>query len=215
MLHELLTTWFHWVEDWGYWGIFILMAMESSIFPVPSEIVMPPAAFWAAQGRMSFSGVVLAGTLGSYVGAIATYTVSRTLGIPFLRRYGKYFFMPEKKLAAAEVWINEFGPVGVFFARLLPVVRHLIGIPAGVGRMPVLSYSIATLIGAFIWCSVLSWFGQKVLGDSPELLQSPEQLIAVMKAKLVWIVGGILVFAALYGVMVWMRRKNAKPAPAA
>lgn len=211
MLHGLLTTWFHWVEAWGYWGVFILMALESSVFPIPSEIVMPPAAFWAAQGRMDFTAVVLVGTAGSYVGAMAMYAVSRYLGIPFLRRYGKYFFLPEPKLAAAEVWVRDFGPVGVFFARLLPVVRHLIGIPAGVGRMPILPYSIATIVGAFSWCAVLAWFGRKVIGDSPELLQSPEQLVAVMKAKLAWIVGGILVFAILYGVMIFMKKR----APAA
>jgi membrane protein DedA with SNARE-associated domain len=208
MLHDLLTTWFHWVESWGYWGVFILMAMESSIFPVPSEIVMPPAAFWAAQGRMNFWGVVLAGTAGSYFGAIATYAVSRTLGIPFIRRYGKYFFMPEEKLAVAAVWTREFGAMGVFFCRLLPVVRHLVGIPAGIGKMSIAAYSVSTIIGAGIWCFVLSWFGQKVIGDSPELLQSPEQLISVLKAKLIWLVAGVVAFAALYAVMLWAKRRS-------
>src|SRR4029079_15288709 len=97
MLHELLRTWFHWVDQWGYLGVFILMAMESSIIPVPSEVVMPPAAFWAAQGRMSMAGVVLAGTLGSYFGSVVSYLVSKWVGQPILRKYGKYFFLPVEK----------------------------------------------------------------------------------------------------------------------
>jgi membrane protein DedA with SNARE-associated domain len=212
MLHGLLTTWFHWVESWGYWGVFLLMAMESSIFPVPSEIVMPPAAFWAAQGKMSFWGVVAAGTAGSYVGAAATYWGARILGIPFVRRYGKYFFIPEHKLPLAEVWIREFGAGGVFFTRLLPVVRHLIGIPAGIAKMDFKTYSVATLVGAALWCTVLAWFGAKTIGDSPEILQSPDQLLAVMKAKLAWIVGAIALLAVLYGFVVWMRKRGDRAA---
>jgi membrane protein DedA with SNARE-associated domain len=91
MLHHLLQTWFQWVELGGYWGVFILMAMESSIIPVPSEIVMPPAAFWAAQGRMDFVGVILAGTAGSYFGSVLSYFASRWLSESLLTRYGKFF----------------------------------------------------------------------------------------------------------------------------
>ena len=125
MLHELLKTWFLWVEQWGYFGVFILMAMESSIFPVPSEIVMPPAAFWAAQGRMDFWGVVAAGTLGSLFGSLVTYYAAQFLGRPVVARFGKYFFMSEEKVAMAEAFILRHGLVGIFVARLLPVVRHL------------------------------------------------------------------------------------------
>src|SRR6476661_3179251 len=109
MIHELVRTWFGWVEAWGYAGVFLLMAMESSIIPVPSEIVMPPAAFWAAQGRMSFAGVVIAGTAGSYFGSIVSYWVSRRVGQPIVAKYGKYFLMPPEKLVIAELWVNRFG----------------------------------------------------------------------------------------------------------
>src|SRR3954454_7556686 len=126
MIHELVRTWFGWVEAWGYAGVFLLMAMESSIIPVPSEIVMPPAAFWAAQGRMSFAGVVLAGTLGSYAGSIANYYVARWVGLPLLERHGKYLGISAPKLRAAHDWVKSYGMPGIFFARLLPVVRHLI-----------------------------------------------------------------------------------------
>src|SRR3954463_541687 len=101
MIHELVRTWFGWVEQWGYWGVFLLMAMESSIIPVPSEIVMPPAAFWAAQGRMDFWGVVAAGTAGSYFGSAISYWVAQWLGLPLINRYGKFFLMGPDKIRMA------------------------------------------------------------------------------------------------------------------
>lgn len=205
MLHEWITIWFHWVENWGYAGIFVLMAMESSIFPVPSEVVMPPAAFWAAQGQMSFAGVVLAGTAGSYFGSILTYYAAQKLGLPLIKRYGRYFFFPPEKIEFASAWVRQYGTMGIFFARLLPVVRHLISIPAGICGMPIKSFSFATLIGAALWCTILSWFGAQVLGDHPELLQSPDDMVHVMKDKLIWFVGAIVVLGALYALVMWMK----------
>src|SRR6202171_4361098 len=111
------------------------MAMESSIFPVPSEIVIPPAAFLAAQGKLSFTGVVLAGTLGSYLGSAITYWVARGLGRPLVVRFGRFVLVTPEKLEQAENWLARYEAGGVFFARLLPVVRHLISIPAGVVRI--------------------------------------------------------------------------------
>jgi membrane protein DedA with SNARE-associated domain len=208
MLHELIRTWFGWVEAWGYLGVFVLMAMESSIIPVPSEIVVPPAAFWAAQGKMTLSGVILAGTLGGLMGSLLNYWVARWVGEPMVKRYGKYFLMPPEKLAMAEQWIARFGAPGIFLARLLPVVRHLISIPAGILRMPVPLFAIATTIGAGLWCGVLAWFGQQVIGSRPELLQSPESMMTVLKERLHWFVLAVVILALLYGVVVWFRRKS-------
>lgn len=208
MFHELIRIWFGWVEHWGYAGVFLLMAMESTIIPVPSEIVMPPAAFWAAQGRMSFEGVILAGTLGSYVGSVINYWVSQWVGLPLLQRYGRYFLVSEEKLSLAHEWITQFGPMGIFTARLLPVVRHLISIPAGILQMPFGRFSLATTAGAGIWCAILAWFGREVIGGSPELLESPEALSRVIKAKLLWFVVGVFVFALLYAFVVWMKRRS-------
>ncbi len=208
MIHELLTTWFHWVEMWGYLGVFILMAMESSIIPVPSEIVLPPAAFWAAQGRMSFSGVVVAGTAGSYFGSLINYWISRWVGEPVIKKYGRYFLLPPDKLAIAENWVASYGTFGIFTARLLPVVRHLISIPAGALKMPFGKFSFATLAGAGVWCTILSWFGQQVIGTHPELLQSPEAMMGVVKSKMHWFLAAVLLLGGLYAWVMRYRRKN-------
>ncbi|HJX26087.1 MAG TPA: DedA family protein, partial [Chthoniobacterales bacterium] len=160
-MHALLKIWVGWVLSGGYLGIIVLMAMESSIFPVPSELVIPPAAFLAAQGKLSFTGVVLAGTLGSYLGAAITYWASRLIGRPLIVRYGRFVFINPKKLEQAEHWLNRYEVGGVFFARLLPVVRHLISIPAGIVRMNFKVFSFVTIVGSGIWCWILAYLGAK------------------------------------------------------
>ena len=116
-----------WVENWGYPGVVILMAMESSIFPVPSEIVIPPAAILAASGgKMTVAGVIAAGTFGSWLGSAITYWVALFVGRPVVQRWGKYFFIPPDKLERAERFMRRYEGGGIFFARLLPVIRHLI-----------------------------------------------------------------------------------------
>lgn len=210
MLHEWMRIWFGWVENWGYWGVFVLMAMESSIIPVPSEVVMPPAAFWASQGRMDFWGVVAAGTLGSYLGSVVSYFGAQWLGLPILKRYGKYVLLSEQKLDLAAKWVGEYGMLGIFIARLLPVVRHLISMPAGVFKMSFGKFSVVTIVGAGLWCTVLSWFGQKILGNQPELLQSPEAMVKAIRANLLWFVIAVVGFCALYGVVLWFKAKHKK-----
>jgi membrane protein DedA with SNARE-associated domain len=212
MLHELLKTWFLWVKDWEYLGVFLLMAMESSIIPVPSEIVMPPAAYWAAQGKMSMAGVILAGTAGSYFGSAVSYWVSKWVGLPAVNRFGKYVLVGPDKVKMAHDWVIQFGTPGIFFARLLPVVRHLISIPAGIVSMPFGKFSAATVVGAGLWCAVLAKFGEEVIGDQPDLLNSPDQLIKAVKAKLLWILVAIVLFTIAYLVMVVMRTRAAKAA---
>lgn len=207
-LHEIVRIWFHWVDAWGTLGVFVLMAMESSVIPVPSELVMPPAAFWATQGRgTSFWGVVAAGTLGSYLGSLISYWIALCLGRSLVFKYRRFFFLSEDKLQWLERWVARFGSFGVFIARLLPVVRHLISIPAGAFRMPFLSFSFSTLIGAGLWCTLLSWFGKKIIGSSPELLQSPEAMVEVIKSKMIWFVALVVVIGVLYGVVVFSKKK--------
>ncbi|HYM82411.1 MAG TPA: DedA family protein, partial [Candidatus Limnocylindria bacterium] len=201
MFHSLFKLWFQLVHDWGYVGVAVLMAIESTVFPLPSEIVVPPAAYWAQQGRMSFWGVVLASTLGSWVGSAISYAVAAKLGRPMILRYGRYVFLSEKKWLLAERWINRYSAAGIFFARLLPVVRHLVSLPAGAARMPFRTFTTMTLLGSFVWSTVLAWFGARVLADQPRLLEDPEALIHVLKEKLLWFVAAAAVLFALYVVV--------------
>jgi membrane protein DedA with SNARE-associated domain len=209
-LHNLVIFWFALVHDWGYAGVIFLMALESSIVPVPSEVVMPPAAFWAAQGKMSFWGVVFAGTIGSYIGSALSYLGARWIGTPILYKFGKYVFLPPEKLKIAERWFQSYGASGIFFARLLPVIRHLISIPAGVFNMNYVSFSISTTAGAFLWCLILSWYGGQVLGASPELLDSPLQMVEVLKSKMHWLVAGVVVLGLLYTAFMVLKSRLAK-----
>ena len=213
-MHHLLQVWFSWVENWGYLGIFILMALESSIVPVPSEIVMPPAAYFAAQGQMNMAAVILAGTAGSYFGSAVSYWLSKWLGLPVIRRFGKYVFLKPEKIDAATAWVQRYGAGGIFFARLLPVVRHLVSIPAGILGMPYGRFSVATTVGAGLWCTILSLYGAQVI--TPEMIHAndPETLVKAVKAKIGSIVIGIVVLTLAYVVMLVLRSRAAGGAKA-
>ncbi len=201
-MHQFVTIWFHWVRDGGYLGIIALMAMESSIFPVPSEVVIPPAAFWASQGQLSMAGVLLAGTFGSWLGSAVTYWVSRGVGRVVVVNYGKYFLLSEAKIEMAERWLHRYEAGGVFFARLLPVIRHLISIPAGLVRMNFKVFSVVTILGSAVWCSVLAWFGKQVIGSNPGLIDHPNELVHFIKGKSIVLVAVVLVLCALYFLVV-------------
>ncbi|MSQ02695.1 MAG: DedA family protein [Myxococcales bacterium] len=188
MFHDLMKTWFEWSRDAGYTGVFVMMALESTVVPVPSEIIMPPAGYWAAQGKMSLPGVILAGGLGSTFGSSLCYVLTFTLGRAFVARWGRVFLLPPERLALAEAWLAQFALPGVFLARLLPVVRHLIGFPAGLIRMPFAAFAGVTFIGSTLWCGILSVFGQQTLGARPDLLDDPSALAHVIKADLLWFV---------------------------
>ena len=216
MLHELLHTWLGWVEHWGYLGVIILMAMESSIFPVPSEVVIPPAAILAASGSsMTLTGVILAGTFGSWLGSAITYWVALLVGRPVVVKWGKYFFIPPDKLERAERFMHRYEAGGIFFARLLPVIRHLISIPAGIIRMGFLKFSILTTIGAAIWCSVLAWLGGRV-GDKLKLEGrdplDPEALVHAVKHESLGIVGVVLLVCVLYFFAMKVTAPKVEPA---
>ena len=208
-MHQLLEIWFSWVLHGGYWGIILLMAMESSIFPVPSEVVIPPAAFLAAQGHLSLPGVVVAGTVGSYLGSAITYWISRSVGRPVVQRFGKYFFIPPEKLERAEIWLQRYEAGGVFFARLLPVIRHLISIPAGIVRMNFWVFSAVTIAGSAIWCTVLAYLGHKAFLLQPDLLSNPDAMVQFIKAQSFWIVLFVAVLAILYILMLRLSVKRA------
>ena len=207
-MHHLLQVWLGWVLTGGYIGIIVLMAMESSIFPVPSEIVIPPAAFLAAQGQLSFAGVIIAGTVGSYLGAAITYWVSRGVGRPLIVRFGRLVFLNPTKLDDAERWLVRYEAGGVFFARLLPVIRHLISIPAGLVRMRFSTFSVVTIMGSALWCWVLAYLGSVAYRRQPDLLSNPDALIHFVKAQSLWIVVLAAIFAVLYILTMRLLRKS-------
>jgi len=195
------------LDAWGYPLISLLMAIESSILPLPSEVVIPPAAHLAyTTGRFSMVGIVIAGALGSWVGATVMYWISRKAGRPFVLRYGKYVFITPEKVAGAEQWAARFGSLGVFASRLLPVVRHLIGIPAGIVRLNFATYSLYTLVGSALWTGVLCWLGVQA-GQDQALLQGSAQRIGL------WGGGVLLVIGTIYYVFVhrYMRHSPAPP----
>ena len=217
MFHEFLHTWLGWVENWGYPGVVILMAMESSIFPVPSEVVIPPAAILAAStGKMSLLGVVIAGTFGSWLGSAITYWVALAVGRPVVEKWGRYFFIPPEKLERAERFMHRYEAGGLFFARLLPVLRHLISIPAGIIRMGFLKFSALTIVGAAIWCTVLAWLGGKVGGELRAAGKNPldpEELVKAVKHESHWIIGAVLLLSQLYVLAMWITAPQQEISP--
>ena len=194
------------LDTGGYWLVAGLMALESSILPLPSEVVIPPAAHLAVTtGRMSLAGIVLAGAVGSWAGASLMYLAARLLGRPLLLRYGRYVLLTPDKIAGAEAWSARVGTYGVFAARLLPVIRHLIGIPAGVVRLHYGWYSLATLVGSGLWTAVLCWVGVKA-GEDRALLAGDLRHVTL------WVAGAVLVLGALYYALVH-RHMRVPPGP--
>jgi membrane protein DedA with SNARE-associated domain len=207
LLHDLLVTWFELTLRWGYAGVVALMAVESTVFPLPSEVVIPPAAYWASEGRFSFAGVVVAATVGSYLGSLISYGVASRFGRPLLLRYGRFFFLPERKWLLAERWIHRYGSSGIFFARLLPVVRHLVSLPAGAAHLSFARFSVATIIGSALWSGVLAWFGAEILSGQPGLLEDPAVMVVVIKDRLAWIaVAALILFLSYLAVDLIGRR---------
>jgi membrane protein DedA with SNARE-associated domain len=197
-MHHFIQIWSDWVVTGGYVGIILLMAMGSTPIPLPAEVVVPPAAFLAAQGRLSLAGVILASTLGAYLGAAVMYWLSLWLGRPLVVKFGRFILFPPKKLQEAEHWLARYEAGGVFFARLLPGVRHLISIPAGVVRMNFTVFSMTTLLGSAISCSILTYLGVRAHQVAPDLLKDPEALVHFVRGQSHWLILLVLAFAALY-----------------
>jgi len=163
MLESLLDVVLNFSRDLiastGYFGVFFLMALESTAFPIPSEAVMPLAGFLVEEGKFNFVFVSFAGASGSLAGALLSYFIGKFLGRKFVVKYGRYVFIHESHLAATEDFFKKKGEKAIFIARFVPVVRHLISFPAGIGEMNIKKFLIYTFAGSFIWCSILTYSG--------------------------------------------------------
>ena len=208
-MFKAIITWFKgWylgaLKTFGYPLIVFLMAIESSVVPVPSELVIPPAAHWAYNTHevpLAWWGIVIAGTIGSWLGASAMYWAARLAGRPLFMRYGRIMFITPQKIEGAENWAAHYGAMGIFISRLLPVVRHLIGIPAGVVRMNYKLFSLFTILGSGIWCSVLCYVGIK-MGQDEKLMKGELHHITT------WLGGAVLVLGGLYYFFVHRHMKK-------
>lgn len=197
-MHDLFKPLLDWylssLETGGYPLIVLLMFIESTFLPLPSELVIPPAAHLAyTKGGMSLPGIVIAGALGSWLGATAMYWVARWAGRPLILKYGRYFLVTPEKVEKAERWSAAYGNFGIFASRLLPVVRHLIGIPAGIVRMDYLKFSLWTVIGSGIWCAVLCWLGIKA-GQDESLMKGELHAITLWGSAILAVLGVIYYF---------------------
>jgi membrane protein DedA with SNARE-associated domain len=192
--------------DLGYPGIVVLMAIESSVLPLPSELVMPPAGYWVAKGEMNAVIAVACGVLGSILGALANYGLAHWLGRGFVRRFGRYVFVSGKALERSERYFAAHGEISTMMGRMLPVIRHLISIPAGIARMSLPKFIVYTGLGAFIWCSILTGIGY-FLGQTEGVLRNEEVRRYVTRALLV-IVPLLAAAAAIY--VMRHRRKVAQ-----
>ncbi len=171
MIRELAADLVDLIFDWGYLGIFLLMTIESSFIPFPSEIVLIPAGYLASKGDMSI-GMIMASALGgSMAGAFINYFLALFLGRKILKKYGKYFFIREDALYKMDTYFQKHGHISTFIGRLVPGIRQLISIPAGLARMNLAVFSTYTALGAGIWALILVMLGY-LIGENQQLIES-------------------------------------------
>jgi len=210
MLEHLVNWLLQTLRDVGYPGIVALMAMESSILPVPAELVMPPAGYWVAKGEMNAWIVLACGTVGSVLGALANYWMAHVLGRAFVRRFGRYVLLSERSLDRAERFFADHGEISTLVGRLLPVLRHLISIPAGIARMSLSRFVTFTALGAFAWCAVLTGIGY-FLGRHEDALPSHEAVQRYV-GRVMWVVIPLIVVGVTIYVIRHRRRRAAATA---
>lgn len=169
MIHEIAITIVSYIGNMGYWGIFLLMFLESTFFPFPSEIIMIPAGYLAFKGEMNLYLVILIGIAGSVAGALFNYYLAMHFGRVFLLRYGRYFFIKEETLDKLELFFVKHGELSTFNGRLIPGIRQLISLPAGLARMNLWKFSFYSALGAGIWVIVLVALGY-LLGSNEALI---------------------------------------------
>ncbi|RMG56910.1 MAG: DedA family protein [Gammaproteobacteria bacterium] len=198
MLHQIISWIVDTVGHWGYPGIVVLMFLESSFFPFPSEVVVPPAGYLAARGEMSLPLVIAAGILGSLFGACFNYWLALKWGRPLFERYGRYLLVSPKTLDKADRFFERHGHISTFVGRLLPGIRQYISLPAGLARMNLPLFVFFTSLGAGIWVVILALVGY-FIGNNHQLIgQYLHQILLV-------VLTGCLLLVAAY---IWWQRKR-------
>jgi len=190
MIKELAQDLVDLIFDWGYIGIFIMMAIESSFVPFPSEIVLIPAGYLASQGEMTLGMIMFSALSGSIVGAFVNYYLALTLGRKILKKYGKYFFIKESAVKKMDSYFEKHGHISTFIGRLIPGIRQLISIPAGLARMNLGVFSLYTAMGAGIWALILTLLGY-FIGENQELIDIYLKQITMAVLAILFIMGFI------------------------
>ena len=219
MLISHIETLAAYAPTWGFLMVVVFMTIESSFIPFPSEVVMIPAGFLAARGSLTTGSpgldaalAILAGTAGSLLGAYVNYFLFSWLGSPFLEKYGKYFLLPPPKLHRAEELFRQYGAGATFVCRLLPAIRQLISIPAGISKMPLKSFTLWTGLGAGIWVTVLTVIGYAIGANTAamtyaELVHTGTEMI---RKHFVWMIPALL---AAFGAYVFISKKIMESRP--
>jgi len=207
----MLESFIQWLldrfRDIGYPGIVFLMAVESSVIPLPSELVMPPGGYLAAKGEMSLPLVIVCGVLGSVLGALANYGVAAWLGRAFVHRLGRYVLVSERSLERSERYFDDHGEISTFIARMLPVIRHLISLPAGLARMSLPRFAAFTALGSAIWCTVLTLIGWTIGKKENLVLGSLNAEVRRQAAHATTILVPVLAALAV-AYVIWRRRRT-------
>lgn len=193
MLENIISYLVELVADWGYLGIFLLMALESSFFPFPSEVVMIPAGYLVYTGQMNLYMAFSAGAFGSLAGALFNYYLCYFLGRPFIAKYGKYVGITDEKMAKFESFFNRYGEISTFNCRLIPGIRQYISLPAGLAKMNIFTFSLYTTLGAGIWVAILIAIGYYI-GDQKELIKEYLTQITIYLLLVVGLITAIYIY---------------------
>lgn len=193
MIKELAQDLVDLIFDWGYLGIFIMMAIESSFIPFPSEIVLIPAGYLAFKGDMGVSMIMISALGGSMVGAFVNYYLALLLGRKILQKYGKYFFIKESALEKMDNFFDKHGHISTFAGRLIPGIRQLISIPAGLARMNLGVFSLYTALGAGIWAFILVMLGY-FIGENQALIDQYLKQITILVLAVLVVVSSLYIY---------------------
>lgn len=200
MVQQLAVYFTYIIEQLGYWGAGFLMALESMVAPVPSELVMPFVGFLAAEGKFSIEMSILATSVGSIVGSLLSYYMGYLGGRPLVLKVGRYLLLNKEHLEWTEKWFAKHGSWTILVSRFIPVVRHLISIPAGLGKMRILPFCIYTLIGATAWNTFLLICGYKLRQNWTLVQQYSHELDIVVAIG--------LAIASIWFVVIHVRRSK-------